>query len=659
MALLLVANKVMTGYPDSVVLEAGQIIIGRLTTNHIVLSGGSIEPIHAMIETDPETGVTAVIDMASDVGVLLNGRRVDVSANIKAGDRISIGDVTIEVKTATDSSESKSQAKEDTGPDTREDAQKGQQPRVVNSRLLFTAEKDRRSGATLEVVAFWDQSILDVRHYGGEQIAGDEPRSNKVILGNEHEGELIGVGPKANTRNLRLADVKGSKTVVYLNDEMRARVRRGARFEQVKGPSEVQLASNDMALVQHGTISYFMTRVALPNPVLRKVEDIDGKPIIFSYAAVLYFVLALLIGIANANNPPQEGATDEAWATQFMVRTPTPKPTDKPEPPAPKPTVAIKTPAPEKKSTPPPTPKTKSTPAPKVETPKPAVNTNIQRATPKPESPAKNQGPVTGEKKNTKDPFLGPQNNKASAGNGGGPKGGTSGAFAGQRQGNDKASMMGVEGGKKDELGGLNLDSLGSDIGKTINAEGAGKIAIGVKANGGGLGGGSGSGKRGSMGLGGIGEGNSISAGGPGNALNGLGAGGFGAGGSGAGGRRDSGGGGKIRVGSVAAPSGDSVLEGNLSREEIEAVIRANLAKIKACYERRLQAKRGLQGRVTSKFIITPDGRVSTASISQSDLADGPTENCIASEIKRWKFPLPRGGGQVSVSYPFVFTPST
>lgn len=268
------------------------------------------------------------------------------------------------------------------------------------------------------------------------------------------------------------------------------------------------------------------------------------------------------------------------------------------------------------------------------------------------------KGPVTGERKTTKDPFLGPKNNR-SAGNGGGRRGGTSGAFAGQRQGNAKASMMGVEGGKKDELGGLNLDALGADIGKTINAQGAGQINIGRAARGGGLGAGSGSGKRGSMGLGGIGEGNSISSGGPGGALDGLGAGGFGGGGSGSGGGRNSGGGGKIRVGSVSAPAADSVLEGSLSREEIESVIRANLAKIKGCYERNLQAKRGLAGRVMTRFTIQQNGRVSTASILNSDLNHRPTESCITSEIRRWKFPLPRGGGEVKVSYPFVFTPSS
>ncbi len=658
MALFLVANKVSPGYPDSFVLESGQVIVGRLTTNHFVIPGANVDPIHAMIEMDPETGLASVIDMASETGVKVNGKRIDVSTNISVGDEIVIGDIVISVREAADAARGQVSGKESaTGPDAKADQNKSSVPRIANSRLLFTAEKDRRTGSTLEVVAFWDQSILDVRHYGGEQLSTeDEVRSNKVIIGNDADGDLIGVGPKANTRNLKIADVRGSKAVVYLNDEMRARVRRGARFEQVKGPAEVQLSANDMALIQHGTLSYFMTRVSLPNPILRKIDDVDGKPVIFAYASVLYAVLSLLLGIANANYVPAEEVNDDAWTNVFTVSTPTPKPTEKPEAPAPKPTVAIKTPAPSKK---PPEPKPQPTQPPRAATtPRPVVNTPVKRPDPKPESPAKNNGPVTGEKKNTKDPFLGPKNN-ANAGNGGGAKGGTSGAFAGQRHGNDKASMMGVEGGKKDELGGLNLDALGSDIGKTINAEGAGKIAIGVKANGGGLGAGSGSGKRGSMGLGGIGEGNSISSGGPGDALKGLGAGGFGGGGSGAGGRRDSGGGGKIKVGSVSAPAGDSVLEGSLSREEIEAIIRANLAKIKACYERNLQTKRGLAGRVMTRFTITPAGRVSSSAIQNSDLGDGPTEYCITQEIRRWQFPLPRGGGEVKVSYPFVFTPST
>lgn len=33
-------------------------------------------------------------------------------------------------------------------------------------------------------------------------------------------------------------------------------------------------------------------------------------------------------------------------------------------------------------------------------------------------------------------------------------------------------------------------------------------------------------------------------------------------------------------------------------------------------------------------------------------------ERCLASKIKRWVFPAPKGGGIVIVTYPFIFKPS-
>ena len=52
MALLLRASKVADGSPRELVLSSGQIIIGRLPNNHLVLPGSNVEPIHAIIEQD-------------------------------------------------------------------------------------------------------------------------------------------------------------------------------------------------------------------------------------------------------------------------------------------------------------------------------------------------------------------------------------------------------------------------------------------------------------------------------------------------------------------------------------------------------------------------------------------------------------------------------
>ena len=56
------------------------------------------------------------------------------------------------------------------------------------------------------------------------------------------------------------------------------------------------------------------------------------------------------------------------------------------------------------------------------------------------------------------------------------------------------------------------------------------------------------------------------------------------------------------------------------------------------------------------QFVIAQGGRVASASVAQSSTDSSQLDNCVISAIKRWHFPSPRGGGDVSVTYPFVFT---
>lgn len=670
MALLLKASKVVPGNADEVIIESGQLIIGRLPSNHLVLPGSAVEPIHAMIEL--EDGEARLVDMASDDGVKLNGKTIEVVEKIKAGDLIQIGDVRIEVSEAeaetpvpkkSNGSESSSENKKGRSFRATQKAERFEEGNVkkrprVNYGALFQPGKERPTGSTLEVVAFWDQSILDVRHYGGKEKNDKEPRPNEVILGNEEDGHIIGVGPKANTRNYKLADVEGSKTTVFLNKDMRARVRKGAGYEKIDGPGKFTMASKDLTLVKHGPVSYFLMNVSLPNPLLRKFEDIDGKPIIFFYAFFMYLIMmgTIMFGLRDGL---EKKVDEDAWATVLTIRTPTPKPKEEPKIPAPKPTVVVKKPEPV-------TPPKVTTPAPKPP----------EKVPPKPAATTPPKAPVALEKPKVADPKAVPQTGAPSLdkkekdttlsrklpdpkpGNGGGAKGGTAGSAAGQRKGNEKHDAMGVEGGKKNETGGINLESFGKGMGKTLDIDAAGAVATGLKSSAGGAGGGAGSGARGSHGFGGLGNNSSLGTGGPAQALSGLGggAGGFG----GAGGRGGPGGSGaggkKISASAVVVPEGDPAIEGSLTKEEIEAVIRANLAQIKACYERFLQGKRDLGGRVMTHFTIGTNGRVTASSIASSDLGSPGCDNCIQTAIARWKFPLPRGGGVVTVKYPFVFS---
>jgi len=97
--------------------------------------------------------------------------------------------------------------------------------------------------------------------------------------------------------------------------------------------------------------------------------------------------------------------------------------------------------------------------------------------------------------------------------------------------------------------------------------------------------------------------------------------------------------------------------EGNLSKEEVEGVIRSNLPQIKACYESSLQTNPNLKGRIMTSFEIGANGKVGRSEIANSTLNHPPTEQCVAQSIRQWQFPIPRGGGNVRVTYPFTLGP--
>lgn len=97
--------------------------------------------------------------------------------------------------------------------------------------------------------------------------------------------------------------------------------------------------------------------------------------------------------------------------------------------------------------------------------------------------------------------------------------------------------------------------------------------------------------------------------------------------------------------------------EGNLTKEEVEGVIRSHLPAIKACYERSLKINPNIKGRVLTSFEIGVNGKVNRSEIANSTLNNPATEQCVAQVIKQWQFPVPRGKGVVRVTYPFTFDP--
>jgi hypothetical protein len=99
-------------------------------------------------------------------------------------------------------------------------------------------------------------------------------------------------------------------------------------------------------------------------------------------------------------------------------------------------------------------------------------------------------------------------------------------------------------------------------------------------------------------------------------------------------------------------------IRGSLPKEIIRRVIKQHLPQIRYCYEKELVRSPGIFGKVSTEFIISAQGSVSTARIDQTTLDNAAVEQCIAQKIRTWRFPKPKGGGIVVVKYPFVLKQS-
>lgn len=98
---------------------------------------------------------------------------------------------------------------------------------------------------------------------------------------------------------------------------------------------------------------------------------------------------------------------------------------------------------------------------------------------------------------------------------------------------------------------------------------------------------------------------------------------------------------------------GEKTGQGSIDKEVIRRVVRAHIHEVRRCYERALEKKPALRGRVTVNWRIEPDGSVSSAKVQNSTLLDDQTEQCIVASVGTWTFPKPVGGW-VSITYPFA-----
>lgn len=107
-------------------------------------------------------------------------------------------------------------------------------------------------------------------------------------------------------------------------------------------------------------------------------------------------------------------------------------------------------------------------------------------------------------------------------------------------------------------------------------------------------------------------------------------------------------------------PPPDAPPTGMLDKETIQDGIRAVTPYIKACFEEGLKQDPSLAGRVVVSFEIEAEegeGRITRGEVKEAETQSLFFEACVLREVAKARFDAPRGGGKVSVTYPFSFDP--
>jgi len=191
------------------------------------------------------------------------------------------------------------------------------------------------------------------------------------------------------------------------------------------------------------------------------------------------------------------------------------------------------------------------------------------------------------------------------------------------------------------------------DDGSASNLFGPGGLGTGINDALGGLQGSAGMGD--AHGVGGLGSRGT----GPGGGGTALGIGGLGT----KGGGRGKGGYGSIDLGgrgrgTTKVTSGVTSVIGGLDKDVIAKIVHRHQNEIKYCYEKELQKDPNLYGKVAVFWVIDATGAVAKTTVAQTTMGNSSVENCILTRVQRWRFPQPKGGGIVKVTYPWIFKPS-
>jgi TonB family protein len=114
----------------------------------------------------------------------------------------------------------------------------------------------------------------------------------------------------------------------------------------------------------------------------------------------------------------------------------------------------------------------------------------------------------------------------------------------------------------------------------------------------------------------------------------------------------------EVKLGGRVQDEAPQVDTEDVDRAALARYVKARLKSIQGCYERELKRSPTLKGKVLVRFSILASGRTGEVEIEESTLGSEAVGSCIRTVIRGWVFPF-KPEGDVSVAYPFVFSPAS
>lgn len=105
----------------------------------------------------------------------------------------------------------------------------------------------------------------------------------------------------------------------------------------------------------------------------------------------------------------------------------------------------------------------------------------------------------------------------------------------------------------------------------------------------------------------------------------------------------------------VSMDVGNAAVDEGLTKDEVGEVIHRHMSEVRYCYESAMLRTPDIEGKLMTAFVIGGKGMVKSTEVKSSTLSDARLDDCILRRLVTWKFPNPRGGVDVAVSYPFIF----